>query len=383
MPKFSIDVLSVIIFLGIAQGIFLSLVIMKVKKGNHKANRLLALLILCISIVISDTLILSTRIYHNFPYALHLYVPFFTVLGPLLYLYVKELVNYEYSLIFKDTLHFIPFLIAIGVMLPVYLQPGEVRINHMDNYILGTMMDEVEADRVWGAAQFQTWIYLILIWKMVKKHQVLLKNNFSTIDKINLSWVKYFVYWFVVIYIVGFLTSVLPFIGINQFKLDVIMAILPTICIYAIGYRGLNQPTIFYKALESKKVTTKKYEKSSLIEKELQNYKQKIINIMQEEKLYKDPNLTVDDLSKKLDILKNHVSQTINQAFNMNFYDFVNKYRVDEVKNEIGNSSSKINLLEFAFNAGFNSKSTFNSAFKKHTSLTPTQYKNELIQTKK
>jgi AraC-like DNA-binding protein len=102
-----------------------------------------------------------------------------------------------------------------------------------------------------------------------------------------------------------------------------------------------------------------------------------LLEIMEREKLYKDPQLTLPKLSKKLKINRNTLSFIINTYFKVNFYDFVNRYRIEEVKIYLRDKETKrINLLNAALEAGFNSKTSFNVIFKKYTKMTPTQYKN-------
>lgn len=382
MPNLSIDLLTIVIALGIAQGLFLSFIIVKVKGGNHSANKLLALLVLFFSLSITSEIVGSTGLYRYLPHLLHTNAPFLTLFGPTFYFYVKELTNYKYSLTKKDILHLVPFAISIIILIPIYKQTGAEKISKADAFISGTSMLDRELDLIWIFSQIQMWIYLYFVWRIIKKHQSLIKDNFSSIERINLSWIKYFIYGLIVVFVFCSFLTFLFFFGFNQFDLYRIIMVIASIAIYALGYRGLNQPAIFTQSDFGSNTPTKKYEKSSLSKHEMETYKKEIIKIMEYEKLYRNPNLTVEDLASNLNIIKNHVSQTINQTFNMNFYDFVNKYRVEEVKKEIEISNEKINFLELAINAGFNSKSTFNTAFKKYTSVTPSEYKNQVLQKK-
>ena len=95
---------------------------------------------------------------------------------------------------------------------------------------------------------------------------------------------------------------------------------------------------------------------------------------MENKKPHRNPEITLKELADSLGMHPNHISQIINEKLNQNFYDFINNYRIKEAERLL-TSGSDLNILEIAFESGFKSKSTFNTAFKKHTGLTPTEYK--------
>lgn len=97
---------------------------------------------------------------------------------------------------------------------------------------------------------------------------------------------------------------------------------------------------------------------------------------MRSEKPYLDPELKLVGLSDRLNIPSNHLSQVINEQLNLSFFDFINKYRVDEAKDILKDRSSNDTLLKIAFDVGFNNKVSFNNYFKKLTGITPSQFRN-------
>ena len=97
---------------------------------------------------------------------------------------------------------------------------------------------------------------------------------------------------------------------------------------------------------------------------------------MTDEKLYLDQTLNLKTLAQKLSVSVNHLSQIINEMFNQNFHDFVNQYRVKEcIKYLKDESNGRKTVLRIAFECGFNTKATFNSAFKKFTGMTPKEFR--------
>jgi AraC-like DNA-binding protein len=103
-------------------------------------------------------------------------------------------------------------------------------------------------------------------------------------------------------------------------------------------------------------------------------WKEKLLAAMESEKAYRDPDLTLTDLAKKLGTNASLLSKVINRNFQVNFNDFVNRYRVEEVKQQLEKgAAAQVTVMGLAYDAGFNSKATFNRAFKKHTGQNPSE----------
>jgi AraC-like DNA-binding protein len=147
--------------------------------------------------------------------------------------------------------------------------------------------------------------------------------------------------------------------------------------VFLIGFFGIRQAEIFTPGRlpvdgNEKK---KKYPKSSLTEETSQNLHKSLIQLMTEGALYRKSDLSISDLSSKLGVHPNYLSQIINQQEKKNFYDFVNTYRVEEFKRMIATQKSQqYTLLALAYDCGFSSKSSFNRCFKKATGQTPSEY---------
>jgi ligand-binding sensor domain-containing protein/AraC-like DNA-binding protein len=119
----------------------------------------------------------------------------------------------------------------------------------------------------------------------------------------------------------------------------------------------------------------RKYEKVRLDSESAERYLKKLLDFMESEKPYLDPNITLHKLSKEIIIPGHYLSQVINAKLNKNFYDFINFYRIEEAKRILTNSKNNFTILEVAFEVGFNSKSAFNRAFNKYVKMTPSHFK--------
>lgn len=103
--------------------------------------------------------------------------------------------------------------------------------------------------------------------------------------------------------------------------------------------------------------------------------KEELLALLDDDRIYKESGISLDLLSEKLGTSRHNTSQIINEHFNMNFYELMNKYRIDEAIQLIKNGKeNKLNIIDIAYKVGFNNKVSFNKSFKKALSVTPTQY---------
>ena len=140
-----------------------------------------------------------------------------------------------------------------------------------------------------------------------------------------------------------------------------------TFIIYALGFFAVTQPELFKVSM-----TTEKYQNSRLTKEHVEEQTSRLNKIMKEEDLYKNPKLSRQDLEEKLNMNSVDLSRIINEGFGKNFFDFVNSYRISEFEKLVHSGQfENYTLLAIAKEAGFNSKTTFNAAFKKQTGTTP------------
>jgi AraC-like DNA-binding protein len=200
------------------------------------------------------------------------------------------------------------------------------------------------------------------------------------VEDISLRWLRLILYFFTFISLLALLTNlfsdIIPIISFLQGD-NLTLASL-TLVIFVIGYFGIKQKAIDIPNEKIEPKIKSSYQKSGFKIAEQQQYIQRLLQLMEEEKCYLQSRLSLKDLADKLDLSENNLSQLINEGMQKTFYDFVNEYRVEEVKRKILNpKNAHLTLLGIAFESGFNSKSSFNLIFKKFTGQTPTQFKKE------
>ncbi len=139
-------------------------------------------------------------------------------------------------------------------------------------------------------------------------------------------------------------------------------------------FKSLKQPELILgETLTTEKL---KYENSTLTSAESEQILKQLLEYMDAQKPYLHPSVSIDEIARAIHIPSRHLSQTINEKLNQHFFDFINRYRIEEAKRLISDSNGNSKtLLEILYEIGFNSKSAFNNAFKKHADMTPREFK--------
>ncbi|MHC0446661.1 helix-turn-helix domain-containing protein [Flavobacterium sp. 3-218] len=354
---------------------FFLVVILASKRNKSQADKILALWLFCTGFHLFLYYLHYQKDFASFPFLLGFELPMPLLQGPFLYLYTSALTNQnqykKYNL-----LHFLPFIIAVLFLMPFFSLPFSEKLKVFENEGKGY---ENLILVLYGFILLSGITYALLSLRKLSKHQKNISDQFSSSEKINLRWLQYLILgssiiWCVVIffedeYIFSFVVFYLMFIGYFGIK-QVGIFTNQTIA------QNLVLNVSFNENIEIETVSEKiKYERSGLSNVELQSIHQKLTQIMKDEKLYKNPDLTLAELSQKLDIHPNILSQVINSAEGKNFYDYINSQRVEEFKKLILlPENEKYTLLSVAFECGFNSKTAFNRNFKKVTGLSPSEY---------
>jgi AraC-like DNA-binding protein len=240
-------------------------------------------------------------------------------------------------------------------------------------------------------------IYYFLAKRTLASYQKSIHQLFSEISRINLNWVR----WLINGYLFLIISLLILFYYVVRYpdQFDLLIVINTTIItpyIYLITFKGLTQPTLWqmkgngrnenlekeiHEAEEIEALKKNKKKNQSLKgqqENKIEEIVSRIREIMLQEKLYQETELTLQNLSDKIEFPSYQVSQAINEGMKKNFYDLVNGYRVEEAKRLLLDLKNKnFTILSVGFEAGFNSKTTFNTVFKKFTGLTPTEYRDK------
>jgi AraC-like DNA-binding protein len=301
--------------------------------------------------------------------------------GPFLYNYVLSLVLDKRQNYLKDLLHFTPFvLFNLYLLISSFNQGLSERLN-IEKVSPGDNPPLLFSFFLITTA-FSGPIYFLFTIRLFKKLDINIFNNFSNSVNIDLFWIRKLVLVFGIIW--TFLISVTVIHHIFHmfsmvFCTDGLFLSL-SIFVILIGYFGLKQKVIFSSEdliiLKDETKIQTKYSGSRLSDSEAKQYAVELTDYMRSEKPYLNPELSLPQLASELNISSHYLSQVINEQFNLNFFDFVNGYRVKAFKEKVIDPEFRnYSLLGIALECGFNSKSAFNRIFKQTSGKTPSEFK--------
>jgi AraC-like DNA-binding protein len=358
---------EILCFVAITQLLLFSIFLVTQKKGNSLSNKLLALFLFSKCLGIVNHLFFRLNIQN--PHLYFILVPFAFLWGPSLYFYIRSLVYKDFRLKKQHIIHLIPFTLAWIYFIFVYhIQSVEMKIQ-----ILTSARDYVSMGQILfvGVLHLSIAAYMFASIFILMEYRKNVKEHFSSLEDVSFSWLNFVLFGFIFIWLVDVAAFVVANVGGQNLVLSSIALVLTFIFTNIIVYKGLKQPEIF-GGIEQKP----KYQQSPLTQAEKEMYLKKLQIYMQKERPYLNPGLSINRLSKQLVIPSRYLSQVINESLGVNFYDYINSYRVEEAKNLFMDSSNnERSILELLFDAGFNTKSVFNRVFKKYTGMTPSEFK--------
>ena len=359
------DFIAIISILGGIQGLFVTILLLAVKKQSIKANKFLASVVFILAITLIIAFLHFSRLVLKVP---HLYnvTPLLTLLyGPLLFFYVKSVLEPEKEFSIWQLLHFSPFLLFIKLQWGFLSMAGETKASYLMNIFEDRYLPAFNLQSLIRITHLAFYLALCLvIYCRCRKAQ----SSPKSLQKRRFSWVKMVVSSSLIIW------GVYTFLHFyNQHWLNQTVPIVISVSLYGIGYYGFKFPELFRNVYV--KEINSKYEFSRLREDEKDLYSSKLVQIMKHERIYTEPDLKLQTLAKRLDISHQNLSQIINERFHQNFSEFVNSFRVDEAKRLLIDAAHQhLTIVAIANDVGFNSKSAFNTTFKKLTKQTPTEY---------
>jgi len=370
-----LDILYVIMIMASGQALLLSFHFIT-KKNDRLPNRLLGFLMFLFALNLLDVTQIISGYYVHHPHLLGLTSLFPYLYGPVLYLFSRAVSEKKKRLEWSDYLHFLPFIILMIVGLPLfYFQSAEWKV--------GLVTKTVEAPVL---AFFGMLIpvagilYVVLSFRVLRRYQNKIKENYSNVEQINMEWLRYFIIGNGVIWVFVIVSYIAHEI-VPEFAANLLIYIPLSCFIFWDAYISLTRRSDFFikSAEDIKSPASPQYSKSGLTEEQADQIIKNLKLIIESEKPYLNSGLKLQDLSEMLAVPAHHLTEILNTRLKQNFYDFINNYRVNEVKRLIEEDSDrKYNLLSLALDAGFSSKSTFNSIFKKHTGLTPSEFRKEI-----
>ena len=316
--------------------------------------------------------------------AIMFFVPFMQVLliGPVVYFYTKSLLNSSFRLSKKDYLHFIPAILYAIYSLVVFVTDKLILEEY---YFYADQKDKDLADWYQMVGLISMAYYLIISLRYYFNYRRLLFEKVSYAESILFVWIRNFMIAFLGLLVLRVLFFIFDK-DWGNFGSQFWYYLSFSVVFYYIAITGYSN-IVKQITLEGEKLkVVNVFVEDDVDEKETNNepidvqkddsiLKTKLSELMTKQRLYENPRLTLSDVAKELDITTKTVSTAVNSGFNMNFNDFVNHYRIEAIKDKLNKGEhTRTTLLGIALDSGFNSKATFNRAFKKSTSLSPKDF---------
>ncbi len=302
----------------------------------------------------------------------------------ILYFYVKSLIFRDFHIRRKDYYHLIPITLFAVFMVATYFRyPFAQRLDWINNEIFVYSTNYITADFL---CKFLRVVYCIACFRLILKYKDLLKATHSNIEKVDVSWLKLLVVGFLTVTFMEASLAVAKVIGLvidfnfHQVDLPIIEFIglsgyyVSFLLVCTLVFTSMRYFANFEAVRQKKEPEqAKKPVQEKLLNPE---YAEKIDSLMRADKPYLMADITLDILAGKLAISARDLSMIINRHFDNNFYEFINNYRIEEAKKILIDPKNKDKTITDVYlEVGFNSKSVFNTFFKKIVGQTPSEYR--------
>lgn len=349
--------------------LFLAIFLLTAKSKNKISNPLFA------TFLFLSALDLSAYFHNLFLDGLSVIVMAKSLLAylqmPVLYFYILSVCYSDFKLKPKHLLHAIPFILANMLLIErFYTKDVEYILTLWQDY---NSIYELIIIHFTIHAQFI--IYIILFFVTLRNYKTIYQQNFSDTASKTYDWLFQFTLVSAIIHSVVIVKSILKYTNGASFSssMQLIVSILAlgVICWYLL--KALKHPDLFNAVTSDTNIIP---EKLNINKEDNKEEIEQLTSFMENEKPYLNASLSIRNLAEQMKMNSRELSILINQNLNQHFFDFVNEYRINEAKELLKNSSmQELTILEILYRVGFNSKSSFNTAFKKHTGSTPTQFR--------
>lgn len=355
-----------VLLLGCAHGIALAFVLSR-RARNQRANRYLAMLLAAASLLLLDKFVAAQGWPQRYPVLIGLgaWLPF--LLGPLVYLYVSELT--ARAPVRKPWRHFVTtggFVVLLAATF--WPRSAEFKLRVADGSDIPWFIRAADAAvLVYGVA------YEIAALRLLVRHRANVRAQYSNLRGVSLHWLTVLVAFNAAVWAAAIAVFAIQLTG--AFDASAASAIIPlcsTAMVFVIGYFQLGQAEIFSATPEPTAAKAPAYQRARLANDDAAELEARIRAAMTTERLYTRPGLTLAELADAVAATPHEVSQVLSTRLQSNFYSLINEYRVEHVKAALGSGRP---VLDLAYEAGFQSKSTFNAAFRKVTGVTPREFR--------
>jgi AraC-like DNA-binding protein len=375
--NFTFDIINLLMLLAIAQGYIYTLMLLRRAWVQERySDYWLAALLYCCSCYLLIFVIFYQTGFHSTQSIAGFLSLIYYAFGAVMYFYLKSQINTDFRVKIKDLWHFLPLFLYFLWRIYLYSQSSpveNVKVKYPFIYYSFITYRSVA-----------TIVYWVLSWQLYRKYRQWLPTERSDTEGVSFKWFQHFL-----LAIATMVFTAIPLDNMTNFGISVgnwanyTHEFIVVVCTYYVsiaGYMQYQPSRLIF--IEKKEVVNPESEPatplqaiSKMTEGDIQTWKSKILNLMQSEKLYLNPELSLTDMATKLNTHNPIISAILNNGFQKNFNDFVNEYRVTIFKEKVKDPQYQhMSLLGIAYECGFNSKSTFNRAVKKITNQMPSEF---------
>lgn len=365
LPKFSIRTFFYL-YVGLI-GFFIAFILNLRRKTDHTANALIGVFVFIHSFFLIHVSLYLTNYTYLAPHTLSMSTVFSFLYGPVLYFYFKR-VSENYSFRKIDLLHLLPTIAILLFFLPIYILSAEEKLEVMlgaskygeHPYLRPVTLIKLASLVIYGYLTFKVYTKSLRNKGAKQPKKIKLQKTIMIIHAVYA--LSYALYGFVIIQNV--------FSGM-MFNLQLFAM---TSLVLYIGYIAYANPKILAGFSPLVKKTVAKYKNSGLTASFSLELKEQLVALLENDKVYRQNSIKLEFIAQKLGTTRHNASQIINEHFGMNFFELINKYRVEEAMELLKSNYGDLNIIDIAYEVGYNNKVTFNKSFKKLSSLTPTQF---------
>jgi len=373
-----LDLLQGIARISVFVSLLMAFFLLTVKTENKLANRLFALFFIFSAIDLSGFFMyLYTEDHRN----LEIFRATFCLLGmPSFYLYVLSVCYSDFKLKWKHLIHLLPFVIVNLIFIP------RIYLSIVSGSFIGPLNEMSEIYFIQILIEFQYIFYIVSVFLILKKYKEIYLENYTNPSVSTYKWLFQMTCVFLIAHSIVLSKNILRYSGFKEVFLwaNVLVGTIALFITCWFIMKALKYPELF-RGVNSKLVLTKDILPEIDEKPEAVNQQNDLINAqittlkqyMNEKEPFLDPSLTIQELANQISIPVRDLSVLINHHIDQHFFDFVNEYRIQKAMQILRDKSkNQLTVLEILYEVGFNSKSSFNTSFKKYTNLTPTAYRN-------
>ncbi len=374
-----------IYLIGAVQAFFLVILIFN-KTGKSDADFVLAAWMALMGLHLLSRYSFTTGIFLRFPDYMSISTGFPLLQGPFMLVYIWVATGKSGKMLPVYWLHALPYLFFTVYFIIDFNILAEDKLAYLQrirSYELGAANILAVLSHTHGPSY--------LIWSLfaLRKHSTNLHHNFSYREGIDLRWLRNVLLGLGLVWFIVLVAGALEYLSEGRLQSigDDAIFLAVTAVVFFLGYFGIKQRAIYDQLPKMVPETTSnnnsregksesgRYSKSGLKKEDAQRFVKDLLEYMEIEKPWLNSKLSLKDVAAHLNLSNNYTSQIINEQVGKTFFDFINEYRVEEVKRQLKESRHRqVTLLAIAFESGFNSKSSFNSIFKQITKSTPSEF---------